>query len=74
MNPQIAKNEYYQMTGHTTAWPEYVQKLAAIDEMESWAARPANPLSAKIPPCTIKKGLIINTVSILSREWHRDLP
>lgn len=74
MNLQTAKTQFYQMTGFTTAWPEYIKKLAAIDEMESWAARPAAPLSSKLPPKTIKKNLISKTVSILSRELHRDLP
>ncbi len=65
MNLQTAKTQFYQMSGFTTAWPEYVKKLAAIDEMESWAARPAPPLSSKLPPSKIKKNLIRRLPSIL---------
>ncbi len=75
MNPQTAKTEYYTLNGHTTAWPEYVKKLAKADELDYyWERKDSRPLSSKLPPSKIKKNLISNTVSILSREWHRDLP
>ncbi len=60
MNPQTAKTQFYTLNGHTTAWPEYVKKLAERDDMEMWAHKPTVcTLSSKLPPKTILKKSII---------------
>jgi len=53
MTQENAKNQYYSMQGFTLTGQSYAMKLAELDDMEAWAARPALPLSNKCIPSSV---------------------